>query len=312
MSLSAEQTAQLLPYPALAQALRAVLLDDEAQVPPRRIMDMPGGGKFFVMPAVCAEVAMTKLITFVADNPQHGRPTIQGDVLVFDPKTGTRRAILHGPTVTARRTAAVSLLAAQVLGVRGEGPMLIVGAGVQGHSHLEAFAQGLGVTEFWVASRSRASADALVAHASSLGLRARREDDADAAMADCPMVVSCTSAQVVALRATPREGAFVSAVGAFTPQMVEWAPEVCRALAEQGRLCVDTADAVHEAGDFLQAGLDVATMPTLADIVRQRAQWPEPSRRGATLFKNCGWAGWDLAAALCAQRSLDGGVGPGR
>jgi ribosomal protein S18 acetylase RimI-like enzyme len=205
MSLSAEQTAQLLPYPALAQALRAVLLDDEAQVPPRRIMNMPGGGKFFVMPAVCAEVAMTKLITFVADNPSRGRPTIQGDVLVFDPQTGTRRAILHGPTVTARRTAAVSLLAAQALDVRGEGPMLIVGAGVQGHSHLEAFAQGLGVTEFWVASRSRASADALVAHASSLGLRARRVDNADAAMADCPIVVSCTSAQAVALRATPRE-----------------------------------------------------------------------------------------------------------
>ena len=84
-------------------------------------------------------------------------------VVVFDVATGGRRLILHGPTVTARRTAAVSLLAAQHLATRRDGPMLIVGAGVQGRAHLEAFREGLGVQEVWVSSRSSASADALVA-----------------------------------------------------------------------------------------------------------------------------------------------------
>ena len=150
-----------------------------------------------------------------------------------------------------------------------------------------------------MASRSAASADALVRHAQALGMRARRVDDADAALADCPLVVSATSAQAVALRGTPRDDAFVAAVGAFTPRMVEWAPEVCRWLAEQGLLLVDTRDADHEAGDLLQAGINVPGLATLADVVRDPAAH---RRSGPVFFKSCGWAGWDLAAARLVSR----------
>jgi thiamine biosynthesis lipoprotein len=44
-------------------------------------------------------------------------------------------------------------LAARELAPAPEGRLLIVGAGVQGRAHLEAFAQGLGVREVRVASR---------------------------------------------------------------------------------------------------------------------------------------------------------------
>lgn len=298
--LSPARTAEALPYPALARAIEAVLRDPGVHVPPRLIQPLPGGGSLFVMPAVSPTVTITKLITFVADNAQRQLPTIQGDIVVFDTTTGQRRCIVDGPTVTARRTAAVSLLAAQKLAPRTDGPLLIVGAGVQGRAHLDAFADGLGVQEVWVASRSASSADALVAHARARGLQAHRVDDADAALPHCPLVVSCTSAQAVALRALPRDDAFVAAVGAFTPSMVEWAPDVCQQLAERGTLVVDTRDADHEAGDLLQAGIDVAVLPTLADVVLDTPSWQRiQSRQGPVFFKSCGWAGWDLAAARC-------------
>src|SRR5690606_37839955 len=185
-----------------------------------------------------AQVAITKLITYVPDNAARGLPAIQGDVVVFDARSGQRMALLDGPTVTARRTAAVSLLAARRLAPRTDGPLLIVGAGVQGRAHLEAYAAGLGVRQVRVASRSAASADALVAHARSLGLDAQRVDDADAALADCSLVVSGTPAQSVALRGTPRDDAFIAAVGAFTPRMAEWDPAVCRDIAARGTLVV--------------------------------------------------------------------------
>jgi len=292
------QTAAALPYPALAKAIEALLSDPSVSVPPRTVMPMPGGGSLFVMPATDARVAITKLISFVADNPSRRLPTIQGDIVVFDAVTGQRRALLDGPTVTARRTAAVSLLAAQKLAPRTDGPLLIVGAGVQGRSHLEAFAAGLGVREVWVHSRSAASADALVAHAQHLGLRARRVDDADAALAHCPLVLSTTSAQQVAMRGTPRDDAFIAAVGAFTPRMVEWAPEVCRDLLARGTVVVDTRDADHEAGDLLQAGIDVSKLPTLGDVIASPR-----AVRGPVFFKSCGWAGWDLAAARLISES---------
>ena len=303
--LSPEQTTRALPYVALARSIRDVLRDASVSVPARIVQPLAQGGSLFVMPASDTQVAITKLITFVADNASRGLPAIQGDVVVFDARDGRRLVTLDGPTVTARRTAAVSLLAAMELAPAPQGKLLIVGAGVQGRSHLEAFVEGLGVREVVIASRSSASADMLVEHARSLGVQAQRTDDPDGALADCTLVVSCTSAQEVALRGTPRDDAFVCAVGAFTPRMVEWAPEVCRHMAAHGRVVVDTRDADHEAGDLLQAGLEVSGFASLADVVNQRPLWlSQADRGGPVFFKSCGWAGWDLAAARCCVASL--------
>lgn len=298
--LDSQQTASALPWDALAAEIQHLLADPSVQVPARLVQPLPGGGSLFVMPALDARVAITKLITFTPANAGTGRATIQGDVVVFDVATGERRLILHGPTVTARRTAAVSLLAAQKLAPNPRGPLLVVGAGVQGLAHLEAFAAGLGVREVQVASRSAASAAALVRHAQALGLHAQVAPNANAALAECPLVVTCTPAAEVVLRGMPREDVFVCAVGAFTPRMVELSPRLCRHFAELGTVVVDTTDAQHEAGDLLQAGLDVAAFASLADVVRGTAS----AVQGPVLFKSCGWAGWDLAAARLASGTL--------
>lgn len=294
--LSPAQTAARLPYPLLVSELTHLLKDSSVQVPPRVVQPLPGGGSLFVMPALDDRTAITKLITFTPGNAGTGRPTIQGDVVVFDVATGSRRLMLDGPTVTARRTAAVSLLAAQRLAPNTHGPMLIVGAGVQGLAHLEAYAEGLGVHEFRIASRSYASAQALVQHAEALGVNARVVHDADAALADCPLAVTCTPAAAVVLSALPRPDGFISAVGAFTPAMMELSAALCQYFAAKGSVFVDTADAIHEAGDLLQAGLDVARFASLGDVIRQDTKKPA----GPVLFKSCGWAGWDLAAARTA------------
>jgi len=295
--LDPSQTAARLPYPALVAQLRDLLADASVQVPARLVQPLPGGGSLFVMPALDRRIAIAKLITFTPGNAGTGRPAIQGDVVVFDVATGERQLILDGPTVTARRTAAVSLLAAQCLAPNPEGPLLIVGAGAQGRAHLEAFAQGLPIRRVLIASRSPASAQALAAHAQALGLQASVAADADQALAECPLAVTCTPAAGAVLHARPREDAFIAAVGAFTPAMVELSPDLCRHCASQGRVVVDTPDAVHEAGDLLQAGLDVAACATLRDVLDGAAR---PAPNGPVLFKSCGWAGWDLAAARTA------------
>jgi len=290
------QTAERLPYPALITELTRLLQDRTVQVPPRLVMPLAGGGSLFVMPALDTRTAITKLITYTPGNAGSSRATIQGDVVVFDVSTGQRRLVLDGPTVTARRTAAVSVLAAQRLAPCQYGPLLIVGAGVQGKSHLEAFAEGMAIKEFFIASRSAASAGRLVAYAQSLGLKAHSVLNVDAALAECPLAVTCTPASTVVLSALPRRDGFIAAVGAFTPQMVELSPTLCQHVAEHGTVVVDTADAGHEAGDLLQAGLDVSHFASLADVVRNKYL----KVTGPVLFKSCGWAGWDLAAARTA------------
>jgi len=304
--LGPSQAAAALPYAELARSIGALLANPAVHVPPRLVQPLPGGGSLFVMPAHDDRIAITKLITFVAGNAARGLPAIQGDIVVFDVATGQRLCLIDGPTVTARRTAAVSLLAAQRLASATAltGPLLIVGAGVQGRSHLEAFHAGLGVQEVWVASRSAQSAEALAAHARTLGMAAHTTADPDAALAHCPLVVSTTPAQQVVLRADPRPDAFVAAVGAFTPAMVEWDAPVVQRLAARGRVVVDTRDADHEAGDLIRAGFDVAQFPALSDISECG---PERQSSAPVFFKNCGWAGWDLAAARLV---VDAGLAP--
>jgi len=294
--VDAARTAAALPWAPLVDEIEALLADPSVAVPPRTVMPTAHGACLFVMPACDARVAMTKLITFTPGNAGTGRLTIQGDVAVFDVATGERRLILHGPTVTGRRTAAVSALAARRLAPNIDGSMLVVGAGVQGRAHVEVFAAVLGVRRFLIASRSAGSAEALAEHARMLGAQAEVVADADAALAECPLAVTCTPASGVVLRAPPRADGFIAAVGAFTPRMVELDAALCRHFAAHGRIVVDARDADHEAGDLLQAGLDVAALPALADVVAAG----DAARRGPVLFKSCGWAGWDLAAARLA------------
>jgi ornithine cyclodeaminase len=300
--LDAFQTARSLPWPTLVQGLARLLADPSVQVPARLVQPLAGGASLFVMPAMDSQVAMTKLISFTPANAGTDRAVIQGDVVVFDVASGQRRLILDGPTVTARRTAAVSLLAAQRLAPNVKGPLLIIGAGVQGRAHLEAFAQGLPISEVVIASRSEASAQALAQQARVLGLTASVTARPQAAMVHCPLIVTCTPALEVVLRGEPREDCFLAAVGAFTPRMVELGPALCRHFAELGQVWLDSADAVHEAGDLLQAGLDPRPCPTLAQAPHE----PGPHGDGPVLFKSCGWAGWDLAAARVAMETLSG------
>jgi ornithine cyclodeaminase len=135
-------------------------------------------------------------------------------------------------------------------------------------------------------------------------MQARRVNDPNVALAECPLVITTTSAQQVVMTARPREDAFVSAVGAFTPRMVEWSAQVCQHMARTGLVVVDTRDADHEAGDLLQAGLDISAFPTLRDVVCNTPMWKSAATRhaertGPVFFKSCGWGGWDLAAARC-------------
>ncbi|PJI98741.1 ornithine cyclodeaminase [Acidovorax sp. 69] len=301
-ALDAAATAARLPWSGLADEIALLLQDSAVSVPARSVLPLAQGGSLFVMPATDRTVAMTKLITFTPGNAGTGRPSIQGDVVVFDIATGERRLVLDGPTVTARRTAAVSLLAARHLAPVPQGPLLIVGAGVQGQAHAEAFVHGLGVQEVWITSRSTASAEALAIQVRKLGVRVRVVADADTAVPHCPLIAVCTTATGVVLTATPRPDAFIAAVGAFTPDMLELAPALCQHVALHGTIVVDTEDANHEAGDLLQASLDVASMPVLRDVVHGPWSPRIPKGTGPVLFKSCGWAGWDLAAARLAMR----------
>ncbi len=306
--LDAEATATALPWTALVDALRDTIAERRAggvSAPARVSLPITSTDVWLMMPAWSrgADVAACKLITVHAGNPARGLPMIQGDVVVIRSSTGERLALLDGPTVTGRRTAAVTLLALQSLLARRPPAAslccLIVGCGVQGRNHLDALATLWPQTRFLLHSRSPASAQRLADDASAAGRTADVVTDVEAVLAACDLVILCTPALRICLPSAPQDGAIIAAIGAFTPTMAEVAPAIVHALGRN--ILLDTPDAVHEAGDLLGAGVDPDGLPTLLD---EPDRWPLAFDR-TVLFKSCGSALWDLSAARVLARPPD-------
>ena len=292
--LSAEETTALLPYPALAKAIAQVLSDHargQITAPERLAVPLAGGATLLLMPAADPSITVTKLVT--VHPPQH--PSVRAEVWVMRTDTGERLALLEGSVVTARRTAAVSLLAAQTLALNPTGPLLIIGAGVQGRSHLEAFQEGLGTDKVYVYSRSFEHAEALASYARQRRMLAQAITVLEPALEEASLIVCATTSRTpVLFNAAP--DAFIAAVGAYRPDMAEVAPE----LVHQAQLFVDTLEGAHsEAGDLLQARVDWSQVQSLESALHHARP-----KAGIVLFKSVGHALWDLAAARLAAQAL--------
>lgn len=304
--LGAEQTAELLPYRDLVNFIESISMSREVSVPQRNVYSITSDNRFFVMPAYDDVLCVTKLITHAPRNSSLGIPTILGHLAVFDIKTGDCRLILDGPTVTARRTAAVTGLFLRYMNDRALDNCLIVGAGVQGQSHLDMLIDLFNLERLSVLSRTLEGANRLAEYARKRGVYATALRGAPELLDPFDLIITCTPAQEIVIRHRPRSNATLCAIGAYRPNMFEWDPDIVRWVAQTGFIFVDTRDADHEAGDILQAGLTPSSYLSLADLLsRPRAARGEGDKNVPIFFKSCGWAGWDLAAAKCAVQRLN-------
>ena len=300
--LDAAATAASLPYPRLADAIGEILLEHEqgrVRVPERTVVDLEEDGKLLVMPAAGRELAITKLVTVHPGNRTRSLPTIQGEVIALRSATGERLAQLEGATVTGRRTAALSLLAARELAPEPAGPLLVFGAGVQARSHIEAFREGLGVERAYIVSRTRSKAEELATHAREMGMDASVEADAAGVVGRVKLIVTATSSSVPVLSGAVADDVLICAVGAFRPGMAELTPE----LVGDCSVVVDTLEgAMSEAGDLIAA---VAAGTWSWDAAQPLANLLRTRRRplGPLLFKSVGHAMFDLAAARLALQA---------
>jgi ornithine cyclodeaminase len=297
--VDADGTAALLPYPGLADALADVLRARKGGLttaPQRLGVPLVGGGLLFLMPAADDRLAITKLVTIHTENSVHNLSVVQADVLVMEAQTGRRLLTLDGNVVTARRTAALSLLATRLLAPAPHGSLLVVGAGTQGRSHLEAFIEGLGVREVYLCSRSREGAEALAAHARGLSrdVTARAVSTPSEVLDKVTLIVTATTSSTPVLPegAPLHDNVFIAAVGAYTPQMAELTTDLVR----RSLVFVDTLEGARsDAGDLIQADVDWSQVTQLEDAL----DLPKPGR-GPVIFKSVGHALWDLAAARLA------------
>ena len=205
---AADVTAAMPPIEerlALAERTMTALVAD-AELPPKiGVHPRPAGSFAHAMPAALRDPDGSDLLgmKWVAGFPENragGLPAIHAVVVLNDPATGVPRAILDGGPITAQRTAAVSGVALSLFGPQqlGRAPSpraAIIGAGVQGYSHLEVLAHVLPGVELAIHDRHQDRAEALAEAARATPGIAAANTVAEArdAVADADVVITAAS-----------------------------------------------------------------------------------------------------------------------
>jgi ornithine cyclodeaminase/alanine dehydrogenase-like protein (mu-crystallin family) len=181
-------------------------------------------------------------------------------------------------------------VAARALARQDARILTILGAGVQGLSHLDTFPRVRDFGEIRIASRSLDHAKALAAR----NPRARAVESFEEAVRGADVVACCTDARDPILRRDwLKPGVHVSSVGGT------FGPEVDRDTVEASRVFVEWRGAVTNrppAGAHELQGLEEESVTEIGDVLAKR----KPGRQTAdeiTLYKSTGHAVEDAATA---------------
>ena len=305
--LSRADVERLLDIDAMLDALARVLVvysSGVTSVPPRSAARTGDGNLLGVMAGYVPGIALeSKLVSVFPANDAHGVPSHQGLIALFDENNGSPLALMDGTYITAIRTGGTAAVATRVLARDDASVLAILGAGVQGRSHLETFPRVRDFKEIRIASRNPDRAADLAAHDPRAHAAASFED----AVRGADVVACCTDArEPVIRRSWLKPGVHVSSVGGT------FGPEIDRETVDGARVFVEWRGAVTSpppAGAGELQGLGPESVLEVGEVLAGQ----KPGRRSAdeiTVYKSTGHAVEDAATArLVYDRALDQGAG---
>lgn len=291
------QTQQVLPFKALVEALRQAALDyhEGRIINPARLVVPIAGGSMVAMSASAPDVAITKLINIVPGNPMRGLETINGQAIIWDVDTGLSLCTLDGPIVTGRRTAALSMLAIELIKPAPQ-KVAIYGSGHQAVNHIQALSELFPGVHVYILGTMLEKAKAFCeAYQDDLNLKleaARTVPD------DVDVVITTTTSKTPVYLEAARPERLIIAIGSFHADSAEIAAKT----VQDSFLFIDDIHSLeHEAGDYLMAKVDSSRVHPLSDLLVGNVDIADK----AVMFKSVGCAAWDLAAARVVKSFLD-------
>ena len=295
--LSQEEVERLLDVDQLLDALERAFVElsaGRASVPPR-IAAFSERGLLGAMPGYVDGVLAAKLVTLFPDH----EPSHQALIAVFDAETGTPTAVMDGTHITAVRTGGGSAVATRALARDDARVLTILGAGVQGRSHLDAVGRVRDFQEVRIASRKPEHA-----HAFAEETGATAVDTFEEAVAGADVVCACTStAEPVLRRDWLDPGTHVTSVGSSMD-----GPELDRETITAGLLVIESRVAFQPppAGSHELQGLDPSVAVELGEVL-SGSHPGRTSPEEITVYKSTGHAVEDaVAAALVLKLSSSG------
>jgi ornithine cyclodeaminase/alanine dehydrogenase-like protein (mu-crystallin family) len=314
--LNAQDVRKALPMRDAIEAMKqayASLSDGQAEVPLRTRLPIPNHDALAIfMPAYVhteeADALAVKIVSIFPKNPAQGLPYIQAAVLAFEAGTGNVSAMLEGSSLTAIRTGAGSGAAIDLLARKDSKVVAIFGAGAQGRTQLEAACTVRKIEKAWIYDSDTKRAEAFAKEMAGQGAipsSLEPASTAQAAIKDADIICTATtSTSPVFANADLKPGAHISAIGSYTPEMVEVPAETI----VRAKVFVDSRSAVlAEAGDLIQPmqkGLitEVHVRAELGEIILGKKAGRE-SELEITYFKSVGVAVQDAIAAQLALKN---------
>lgn len=301
--ISAAEVEAALDFTSLVERLRQTFRR-ETIVPAQhrhRLIDGQGDeAALMLMPAWQSGLsAGVKLMTVFPGNAAQGLPAVMGAYLLLDGKTGAPRALIDGPMLTVKRTAAASALASRYLSRPDCERLLMIGTGSLAPYLITAHATVRPICNVLIWGRNPEKAERLAKRLNRRDFRVDFTTDLEAA-AQGADIISCATLSPDPLLEGRwlRPGQHVDLVGGFHPDMRESDDEVVR----RARIFVDTREgALRDAGDLLLPIREGVLDPE--DIAGDLFDMTRGERAGRryydqiTLFKSVGTAIEDLAAA---------------
>ncbi|HSP10621.1 MAG TPA: ornithine cyclodeaminase family protein [Candidatus Dormibacteraeota bacterium] len=305
--LSRAEVERLLDVDAMLEALGTALVlfsSGVTSVPPRAGARVGERGILGAMPGYVPGVALeVKLVSVFPANHDVGLPSHQGLIAVFDEATGAPLAVMDGTYITAIRTGGTAAVATRALAREDASVLAILGAGVQGWSHLETFPRVRDFKEIRIASRNPDHAAALAAGHP----RAQVAQSFEEATRGADVVACCTDARTPVIRREwLKKGAHVSSVGGT------WGPEIDAATIAASNVFVEwrgSSSTPPPAGAVELQGIDPGAITEVGEVLAGT----RPGRRSEeeiTLYKSTGHAVEDAATArLVYDRAIAEGAG---
>jgi ornithine cyclodeaminase/alanine dehydrogenase-like protein (mu-crystallin family) len=308
--LSAAETRERLPFPALIDALAAMFARG-CELPPRQVHEIvaPDGSALTSLVMAAWQRGGrygVKVVNIAPGNAARGLPGLHASYVLHDATTGVPIAWIDGDEITARRTAATSALAAAWLARDDARSLAIIGAGRVARLLAPAHRVRRPIEQVAVWARTRASAATLVAELAAQGFDARVAASVEDAVADADIVSCATLARAPIVHGRwLRADAHLDLIGSFTAAMRE-ADDACFAGAA---VFVDSDDATTKSGDLIgpiAAGVLAPESIGMLTALARGAASPRSAGAQRTVFKSVGSALEDLAAALLVHGADSG------
>jgi len=292
-------------FATLIQELKHQFSTNKVIVPMRHHHDFPNPGvhsdaTLLLMPAWNpGNTAGVKVVTVNPENNRFDLPAIQGSYIYFDAANGTIKAIFEAKSLTAKRTAAASALAASYLSRADAQSLLMIGTGALATNLIKAHASVRPIKEVFIWGRHFEKAQAICDDLNQESFTIKAIETIEDKISEVAIISCATlSKNPLVLGKHLKPGQHIDLVGAYKKDMREADDETI----VKSSIFVDTFQGgLKESGDIvipLQNGSlkETDIKADLFGLTGGKHQGRIHTEE-ITVFKSVGHALEDLAAA---------------